>query len=213
MGGWAPHRLVGQHARVGIRVQPSQPQQTGLGRQPRDGACTPPPMPMSRARHHPRSMSNALAQAIFYGWQTRAYLDSQIQLVLPWLSFGFGVIQIPGGGGGPGPVNLATDPIRRSRVWWRRIAPGCRLGRHAASSGGGWALHRGQRPLSGRGGSTWWRGCVAHDCGLGKHNAKTVLLSAFGSAHASTALNAAVMAVVGPVALCVDAAVDVLCRL
>ena len=51
------------------------------------------------------------------------------------------------------------------------------------------------------------------DCGLGKHNAKTIPLSAFGSAHASTALGAAVVAVVGPVALCVDAAVDVLCRL
>lgn len=45
--------------------------------------------------------------------------------------------------------------------------------------------------------------------GCGNTIAKTIPVLAFGSVHASTALNAAVVAVVGPVALCVDAAVDV----
>lgn len=77
MLGWTSECSAGTRDVV-ERNTPSQPQYTGLGRQPRGGACTPTLMPMP-LRRHPRSMSNALAQAIFYGWQTRAYLDYQIQ--------------------------------------------------------------------------------------------------------------------------------------
>ena len=85
-------------------------------------------------------------------------------------------------------MHLATDPAFKGVV-----AAVCSTRLQAGPPRGvtwRWlALHRGQRPLSGHGGSTWCAGVGGpHDC-----NTK----------------NAAVVAVVGPVALCVDAAVDV----
>ena len=55
--------------------------------------------------------------------------------------------------------------------------------------------------------------CGAWIAGWGNTTKRPFPLLAFGSAHASTAVNAAVVAAVAPAALCVDAAGDVLCRL